>query len=71
MLRSIQQNRPALIPSLKFVAENRKIAIYENKFDASGLGSSGKEGAYETYQITESFVSDKLSNFFKTSFNRD
>jgi hypothetical protein len=61
----------AAVPSLWFVAENRKIAIYENKFDNSGLGSSGKEGAYEANQITESFVRDKISNFFKTLFNKD
>jgi valyl-tRNA synthetase len=53
-----------LLPAIKFVAENRKISIYENKFDPYGLGCTSKEGTYETYQITESFVNEKLSKFF-------
>jgi hypothetical protein len=58
-------------PSIKVVTENRKIAIYENKFDASGVGCCAREGVYETSQITESFVKEKLSNFFKTLFKRE
>lgn len=62
---------PDLLPAIKFVAEDRKISVYENKFDISGLGCSSKEGIYETYQITESFVKEKLSSFFKALFSKE
>ena len=62
---------PPVLPALKFVEENKKIAIYENKFDASGLGCCTKEGVYEIHQITEPFVNGKLSDFFKSFFNTD
>ena len=61
---------PPLIPALKFAAENGKISVYENKFGPSGLSCSGKEGSYETYQITASFVEEKLLNFFKSLFDK-
>jgi len=53
-----------LLPAIKFAWENRKISICENKFDPFGLGCSVIEGTYENYQITESFVDDKVSKFF-------
>jgi hypothetical protein len=62
---------PLLKPALKFVSENKKITIYEKKFGPSGSGSSGKEGTYEPYQINESFVKEKLSNFFKSLFDKE
>jgi hypothetical protein len=60
-----------IIPAIKSQAENRKISIYENKFGPSGSGCSGREGTYETYQITKFFVKEKLSNFFKSLFNNE
>jgi hypothetical protein len=57
-----------LLPAIKFVWENRKISIYENKFDPFGLGCSVIEGTYENYQITESFVDDKVSKFLTALF---
>ena len=57
-----------LLPAIKFVLENRKISIYENKFDPFGLGCSVIEGTYENYQITESFVDDKVSKFLTALF---
>ena len=62
---------PVLKPALKFATQNRKISVYENKFGPSGSGCSSKEGTYETYQITESFVMEKLSNFFKSLLDKE
>ena len=61
---------PPLIPTLKFAAENGKVSVYEYKFGPSGFGYSSKEGSYETDQITASFVEEKLSNFFKSLFDK-
>jgi hypothetical protein len=66
-----ESSYPEIAPALKFAAENRKISIYESKFGPSGSGCSGKEGTYETYQITESFVEEKLSNFFKSLLDKE
>lgn len=68
---SYSEFMPSLIPSLKFVAENKKITIYENKFDASGLGRATLEGTYDIDEISGTFVKEKLSNFFKALFSTE
>ena len=61
---------PPIPPQIKFRIENRKVSINESKFDPSGLGCSVVEGTYEIHQITETFVKEKLSNFFKSLFDK-
>jgi hypothetical protein len=60
----------SILPYLELRIENRKISIYESKFDPSGLGCSAREGIYEINQITKSFIKEKLSSFLKSLFKR-
>lgn len=58
------------LPSITLAAGNGKIELYENRIEPTGSGSSGREGSYEMAQITNAFVKELLSKFFKSLFNK-